>query len=122
MSISEECILNGYEQTNFELITQSENYKLPVSSAANYSTLENIKINKYTNKLSNNDYILISPYKKQNYLSSKIFDVETNEFFHIKVIEDTIQIYPKNKNFSFEIFKRIIRFINNNIVNITPAY
>ncbi len=112
-------ISEGYNQTNFEIVEhKSGNYELPVSKSARYYTSENITINTYEQKLSNHDYVLISPYKEQNYLSSKILDCETNEFFHLKIIKHKIQIFPKNEDFSFETFERIVQCINKNIVNI----
>jgi len=109
----------GYNQTNFELVThRSGNYELPISSAAHYSTNENITIKIFIDKLSNHNYCLIAPYKEQKYFSSKILDCKTNEFFHIKIINKKIRIYPKDENFSFETFERIVKYIDENIVSI----
>jgi len=114
------CIFKGYNQTDFEIIThKSGNYELPVSQSANYVCNKNININKFVSHIELYGYILISPYTEEDiYLSSKILDCKSNEFLHIKINNNIIQIFPKSEDFSFETFKRIVNCINNNFCNI----
>ncbi len=113
------CVLKGYNQTNFEIVShKSGNYELPISKSTTYKSNNQLNINKFKSKIEKYNYILISPHIKNNYLSSKVYGCETNEFFHIKIINTQIQIFPKNKNFSFKTFYRIINTINDSFVQL----
>lgn len=119
-TIPMEEIKKGYKQTDFEIVSAGGNdqYELPVSESVCYRMKKSIDVNKFENKLSDYEYTFISPYSKIDYLSSKIYDSETNEFFHIKINDNKIRIYPKSEEFSMKTFKRFVNCVHMNITGI----
>lgn len=111
---------SAYECTDFEIVPQG-NLELPVSTSAAYEADVDIDPGKLQNALSGTGYVFIAPYREGKRLSSKVYDSETNEFFHIKVGGSVVRIYPKDENFSFETFSRAVDAIGDVVGGLSHA-
>lgn len=109
----------AYERTGFEIVQQTPNLELPVSTAAKFKPESEIDAARFQNTLSRQGYTFIAPHRENNYLSSKVYDPETNEFFHVKVHPRMVRIFPKSEEFSFETFERAVTTIENNLTGLT---
>lgn len=45
------------------------------------------------------------------YATMKVYDAETNECFHLKMVEDEIYIFPVDEDFSLSTFMRFYEFV-----------
>lgn len=111
-------LTEAYNRTDFEVIDHG-NLSLPTSTPAVFTfdsgalpitaeTLESL--------IENGDYQLIAPYSETSdsgrvYLSSKVYAVDTNEFFHVKITSTHISIFPKDADFSQKTFEAFIDHI-----------
>lgn len=111
------AIQQGFEQTNFEMVATGANdkYELPVSEAARYRLEKRLDPALLQNTLERRDYSFIAPYSELNYLSSKVYDAETNEFLHVKLNGDLLRVFPKDETLSLETFRRFVECVNKNV-------
>ena len=115
-----DAIEAGYEKTSFEMAaTGAQNkYELPVSEAARYRMDVSPDPERFKETLSNHEYAFIAPHSELNYLSSKLLDCETNEFLHVKVNGDLLRVFPKDEEFSFETFERLVTCVRKHITDL----
>lgn len=108
----------AYQDTDFEIVEQGKNLEIPVSTPAVFETEKQIDTARLQNTLTRWKYSFIAPDTGDGYLSSKVYDPETNEFFHIKATSGRIRIFPKDDDFSFETFDRVVELIENELVEL----
>lgn len=113
-------VQEGYDQTGFEMVATgaNDNYELPVSEAARYRLEKRLDPALLQNTLERQGYSFIAPHSELNYLSSKVYDSETNEFLHVKLNGNLLRVFPKDESLSLETFRRFIECVNDNVVSI----
>ncbi|NUC75007.1 hypothetical protein HTZ84_22340 [Haloterrigena sp. SYSU A558-1] len=112
----------AYEQTKCEIVETGAGAEIPVSTPAGYKASESVDPARLQNAFTRRGYTFIAPYREGGHLSSKVYDSETNEFFHIKVNESLVRIFPKSHDFSFATFDRALDTLERRVgeVNYVP--
>lgn len=109
----------GYDQTDFEIVAHGNvNYELPVSTPATYRMTEPTDPSTGGDQLEREGYAFIAPHREVGRLSTKVLDTETNEFFHLKVVGESVLIYSKDESFSEDTFCRVVKCIDEEIVRL----
>ena len=100
----------GYDQTDFEMIEcgAQGKYEVPTSTAAHFRLSQELTADEFQQGLESKGYAFIAPYIEGKKLDSKVYDGETNEFFHVKLYKNSLRVYPKDEDFSFETFQRAV--------------
>jgi len=112
-------LTTAYNRTDYEMRKVTDELEVPTSKAAQFTPAEPIDPDTVRSVMSSNEYAFIAPVTDDKDLSSKVLDAETNEFFHIKVLEASIHIYPKNNEFSFETLERVVECITEHITDLS---
>lgn len=110
-------VSRAYEQTSFEMVaTGAQNkYEVPVSEGAKYQLDQRVTASDFQASLERGDYAFIEPHIEDHYLSSKVLDAETNEFFHVKLRGDVLRVFPKDEEFSKETLARVVEAVEKRV-------
>ena len=106
---------DAYEHTDFEIVETGANLEIPTSTSAAFSLSQEVDPAAFQNALHKNEYSFIAPYTERSRLSSKVYDAETNEFFHVKLSGSMLRVFPKSEEFSFETFTRVVEVVEDSV-------
>lgn len=118
--MSDLALRDAFKETNFEMVATGaqDKYELPVSEGPSYRLGRRVDPELVKDRLSSRDYSFIAPHTDLNYLSSKVYDAETNQFLHVKVTGDLMRVFPKDEDLSFETFKRFVETVEEHAVEL----
>lgn len=119
LPMDDNVIAEAYSHTDFDVAETGSGLEVPVSEAAQFTPSEPIDPNTVHSVMDKQGYAFIAPVTKSNYLSSKVLDSETNEFFHIKVFKNRINVYPKGDEFSLETLSRVVTCITTHVTDLS---
>lgn len=109
----------GYDQLDYEMVvTGNGNYEIPVSTAAEYRMESEVDASVVKSVLEESGYTFVAPNTQGVGLSSKVYDSDMNEFFHITVKKGSVFIFPKSDDLSEETFVGVVETINDEVVGL----
>lgn len=119
--LERETLQNAYDQTAFEIHETGAGAEIPLSTPVVFEPESAIDPTGLKPILRTHGYACIAPEISETVFDSKLYDSETNEFFHVKIIPQQLSVFPKSNEFSFETFARFIRVIETEVAAVSPV-
>lgn len=105
------------EMISFEMVPTGagDKYEVPVSKGPQFKLPRRVRGKRFQTAVKRDGFMFIAAHTDGYYLSSKVLASDTNEFFHVKVTGDTLQVYPKDENFSKKTLESFINAVETHI-------
>jgi hypothetical protein len=106
--MSDDTLHEMYDRMGYEVVEVHDELKVPTSKGVRFETSQQIEPNEAVSHFDTEPHTPIGEYMEERFLSTKVYDSLSNEFFHLKVWDGTTGIYPVDDDFGLKTFKRAV--------------
>lgn len=118
--MGEMTLREAFDRTDYELVRTGagNRYEIPVSTPAILEVDGEVTGSAVSvcDRISASPFASIVPDTEGEpdggiYVSTKLYDGETNEMFHVKMDRQTVRVFPKDDELSFETFRHFVEHV-----------